>query len=114
MDFLADPNVACDQGVSAAMGPSSAEEVKRAAERGKFLLPTDRVIRSQTRDCRRVLVSGFRAWLWKEHSVSVHGLLSKKNIPTPYILKSKTFLEIISVPTPLSVLEGFQSQLLFK
>ena len=70
-------------GVSAAMGASSAEEVKRAAERGKFLLPADRVIRSQTRDCRRVLVSGFRAWLWKEHSVSVHGLLSKKTYPPP-------------------------------
>ena len=61
MDFLADPNVACDQGVSAAIGPSRAEEVKRAAERGKFLLPADRVIRSQTRDYRRFLVSGFRA-----------------------------------------------------
>ena len=63
-------------GVSAAMGSSSAEEVKRAAERGKFLLPADRVIGSQTRDYRRVLISRFRAWLWKEHSVSFHGLLS--------------------------------------
>jgi len=67
-------------GVSAAMGPSSAEEVKRAAERGKFLLPADRVIGSQTRDYRRVLISRFRAWLWKEHSVSFHGLLSQKPV----------------------------------
>jgi hypothetical protein len=44
--------------------------------------------------------------------------LAKKHTHPLYLEISggypKTFLEIISVPTPLSVLEGFQSQLLFK
>ena len=67
-------------GVSAAMGPSSAEEVRRAAERGMFLLPADRDIRSQTRGYRKVLISRFRGWLWRGHSVSFHGLLNQKPV----------------------------------
>ena len=67
-------------GVSAAMGPSSAEEARRAAERGMFLLPADRDIRSQTRDYRKVLISRFRGWLWRGHSVSFHGLLNQKPV----------------------------------
>ena len=61
-----------------AMGPTTAEEVKRAATRGDFLLPADRVMRRQTRDHRRVLVNKFRRWLMAEHGVSLFGLLSQK------------------------------------
>ena len=53
---------------------------RRAADREKLLLPADRVIKGQTREYRRVLISRFRAWLWKEQTVSFHGLLNQKSI----------------------------------
>eukprot|EP00435_Cladocopium_sp_Y103_P039111 s1573_g10.t1 len=62
----------------AAMGPVTAEESRRAAQRGNIFLPADRVMRGQTRNARKVLVGRFRSWLWKEHSVSLFGLLQQK------------------------------------
>ena len=64
----------------AAMGPQTAAEIRRAAERGDLHLPADRVIREQTRSSRRVLVARFQTWLWKEHSVSLNNLLHQKPV----------------------------------
>ena len=66
------------RGSLAAMGPSTAEESRRTNERGNLFLPADRVMRSQTRNARKVLVGRFRNWLWSEHGVSLFGLLQQR------------------------------------
>ena len=66
-------------GVSAAMGPSSAEEAEELQSVGCFscrLIGTS-VVRQ---GIRKVLISRFRGWLWRGHSVSFHGLLNQKPV----------------------------------
>ena len=62
------------------MGPLTAAESRRAAERSDLPLPADRVIREQTRNSRKVLVARFQTWLWKEHSVSLNNMLQQKPV----------------------------------
>ena len=50
---------ACPRLGLAAMGPLTAAESRRAAERSDLPLPADRVIREQTRNSRKVLVARF-------------------------------------------------------
>ena len=71
---------ACPRLGLAAMGPLTAAESRRAAERSDLPLPADRVIREQTRNSRKVLVARFQTWLWKEHSVSLNNMLQQKPV----------------------------------
>ena len=63
--------------VCAPMAPDTAAELDRARKRGKCQLPTDRLVRQQTRSNREVLLQKFREWLWNEHQVDWEKLFSK-------------------------------------
>ena len=69
------------------IGPANAEERRRANERGDLFLPADRLMRAQTRNSRKILVSRFRRWLWSEHKVSLYGLLQQKP-PDPEMISN--------------------------
>ena len=70
---------------AAAMEPTSAAERERAFLRRALSLPADRVVRRQTRDKRMQLFGKFRSWLWKNHQVSLRGLLEKKPVDAEMI-----------------------------
>ena len=68
------------QGSVAAMEATTAAEKERVKFRSSLNLPSDRLLKRETRNQRRLLVIRFRTWLWKDHGISLRGLLDAKPI----------------------------------
>ena len=65
-------------GAYGAMAPQSEAERARAASRRPLELPADRLLRKETRNRRMQLFANFRAWLWKNHRVSLASLMKQR------------------------------------
>ena len=63
--------------VGAPMAPETAAELYRARKRERIHLPTDRLVRQQTRSNREILLQKFRDWLHYEHGVDWEKLFAK-------------------------------------
>ena len=69
--------LSCTVLVRAPMAPETTAELDRAKGRGKTCLPTDRLVRQQTRSNREILLKRFQDWLTSEHDVDWEKLFSK-------------------------------------